>query len=245
MVGGQHKLHHIKCKPDDIAPYVLLPGDPNRAKIVAEKYLDKSQLVNEFRGLIAYTGMYHDIKISVVTTGMGCPSACIVLEELCILGIDTAIRIGTCGAIQKDIPPGSIIIPTGAVPLCGILHAYELEPLPPVPDFHILRALSDAAVNLNINHITGIVATSDAFYREIPQARIWEKRNVVAFEMECAGLFAIGMIKGIKVGAIVAATGNILYGEQVMETEITAKAIADEIKIALEAIRILHTGSSR
>ena len=237
------KPHHLKCQPGDIAQYALLPGDPGRTRMIAEKYLKDARLINDFRGLVAYTGKYDDIPVSVVTTGMGCPSAGIVLEEMKMLGVETVIRIGTCGAIQKTIPPGRIIIPSGAVPLCGILRAYDLELLPPVPDYTVLRAIVDAAQALKKACSVGIIATSDAFYREIPQAREWENKSVLAFEMECAGLFALGLVRGIKVGAILAATGNILYGEQVMETEEIALAIEDEIQIALDAVKRLEDRS--
>ncbi len=236
----QLKPHHLKCQSVDIAPYVLLPGDPGRAEMVAGKYLKDARLVSDFRGLVSYTGRYEDIPVSVVTTGMGCPSADIVLEELRMLGVKTVIRIGTCGAIQKDISPGRIIIPNGAVPLCGILRAYGLEPLPPVPDYTVLRAIVDSAYALKKEYSVGIIATSDAFYCEIPQAREWEDKNVLAFEMECAGLFSLGLVRGIRVGAVLTATGNILYGEQVMETEEIALAIEDEIQIALDAVERLY-----
>lgn len=234
------KPYHLKCQPGDIAPYALLPGDPGRAKMVAEKYLKNARLVNEFRGLVAYTGEYDGIPVSVVTTGMGCPAADIVLEEMKMLGVETVIRIGTCGAIQKNIPPGRIIIPNGAVPLCGILKAYDLELLPPVPDFTVLRAIVDSAQSLDLEYNVGVIATSDAFYSEIPQAREWENKAVLAFEMECAGLFILGLVRGIRVGAVLTATGNILYGEQVMETPQIAEAIEDEVRIALEAIKRLE-----
>ncbi|HAV43125.1 TPA: purine-nucleoside phosphorylase [bacterium] len=238
---GKHlKLHHLKCQPGDLAEYALLPGDPNRTRIIAQEYLDSPRMVNEFRGLLSYTGTYAGIPISVVTTGMGSPSASIVLEELNILGVKTVIRVGTCGAVKRDIPPGRIVIPNGAVPLCGILTAYELEPLPPVPDFTVLKTLVEAATFFEIEYTVGIIGTSDAFYGEVRQAKTWEDKGVVAFEMECAGLFALGLVKGLKVGAILATTGNILYGEQVMETEVTARAIRDEIRIALEAVKLLE-----
>ncbi|MFH1097904.1 MAG: nucleoside phosphorylase [Candidatus Desantisbacteria bacterium] len=234
------KLHHLKCQAGDIAQYALLPGDPGRARMIAEEYLENARLVNDFRGLVAYTGEYEGIPVSVVTTGMGCPSACIVLEELVMLGVKTLIRIGTCGAIQRDIQPGMVIIPNGAVPLCGILRAYGLPLLPPVPDYAVLRAIVDSAEHLGIQHRVGMIATSDAFYREIPQAREWEDKGVLAFEMECAGLFALGLVRGLRVGAVVTATGNILYGEQVMETVQIAEAIEDEVRIALGAVKRLE-----
>lgn len=241
-MGTQVKTHHLKCQPSDIAQYALLPGDPGRARMIAEKYLKNARLINDFRGLVAYTGEYDGTPVSVVTTGMGCPSAGIILEELSLLGVKTLIRIGTCGAIQRDIQQGMVIIPNGAVPLCGILRAYGLSLLPPVPDYAVLRAIVDSAEHLGIQHKVGMIATSDAFYREIPQAREWEDKGVLAFEMECAGLFGLGLVNGLRVGAVVITTGNILYGEQVMETEEIAEAIGNEIRIALNAVKRLEEG---
>jgi uridine phosphorylase len=106
----------------------------------------------------------------------------------------------------------------------------------------VLRAIVDSANHLGIHHRVGIIATSDAFYREIHQAREWEDKGVLAFEMECAGLFSLGLVRGIRVGAVLTATGNILYGEQVMETKEIALAIEDEIQIALNAVKRLEEG---
>jgi purine-nucleoside phosphorylase len=232
-------LIHLKFESKDLAESVLLPGDPLRAKFISEEFLSNSKVINEFRGLLSYTGEYKSIEVSVVTTGMGCPSAAIVIEELIKLGAKYLIRVGTCGGVQKNIQPGDLIIPTGAVPLAGILNEYGISPLPPVPDFEILNALVNSAKNSSLNWHLGIIATSDAFYKEISEAKEWENKNILAFEMECAAIFGISYLKKIKAGAILAATGNILYGEQVMETDITQKAIKEEIKIALEAIRSL------
>ncbi|MBU0599644.1 nucleoside phosphorylase [bacterium] len=230
---------HLKCNSSDLGKYVLLPGDPKRAKYVALNFLKEAQLVSDYRGLDSYTGKYKDIRVSVVTTGMGCPSAAIVTEELIMLGATTLIRIGTCGAIQKEISTGSIIIPTGAIPLVGIINQYNLACFCPTPDFYVLKALVQSAKELDKETSLGLIATSDSFYNEMDQAKSWSSKNILGLEMECAGIFAIAYLKKIKAAAILAVTGNLLFHEQVLDNEATKKAIDDEIEVALRAIELL------
>ncbi|MDI6785750.1 MAG: nucleoside phosphorylase [bacterium] len=232
---------HLKCTSKDIASYVLLPGDPKRAKFIADNFLEKAKLVSDYRGLNSYTGKYKSITVSVVTTGMGCPSAAIVVEELIELGAKTLIRIGTCGAIQKEIPAGCLIIPTGAIPLVGIINQYDLKCFSPTPDFYVLKALVQSANELHKNYFLGLIATSDSFYSEIKHAKYWSSKNILGFEMECAGIFTISYLRKIKAAAILAATGNLMQHEQVLDNEITKKAISDEIEVALRAIEILDS----
>lgn len=231
---------HLKCTSKDIGNYVLLPGDPKRAEFVAKNFLEEARLVSDYRGLNSYTGKHKNITISVVTTGMGCPSAAIVIEELTKLGAKTLIRIGTCGAIQKEIPTGSLIIPTGAIPLVGIINQYELECFSPSPEFYALQALVKSANELNKKSFLGLIATSDAFYSEMKQAAYWSTKNVLGFEMECAGIFTISYLRKVKAAAILAVTGNLMQHEQVLDNESTKKAISDEIEVALRAIEILE-----
>lgn len=231
---------HLKCSAKDIANYVLLPGDPKRAEFIADNFLEKARLVSDYRGLNSYTGKYKNIAVSVVTTGMGCPSAVIVVEELIKLGAKTLIRIGTCGAIQKEILTGSLIIPTGAIPLVGIIDQYDLKCFSPIPDFYVLKALVQSASDLQKELSLGLIATSDSFYSEMKQAKYWSSKNVVGFEMECAGIFTISYLRKVKSAAILAVTGNLMQHEQVLDNEVTKKAIRDEIEVALRAIEILN-----
>ncbi|MEK6645170.1 MAG: nucleoside phosphorylase [Candidatus Firestonebacteria bacterium] len=226
---------HLKCNKKDVAKICLLPGDPGRTQLIAEKYLDKPKKINDFRGLLAYTGFYQKVPVSIVTTGMGCPSAGIVVEELVKLGAKILIRIGTCGGVSKNIKPGDLIIPTSAVGLVGIISAYKIEPWTPVPDINVVNALLDSVKEKKLRYWIGAICTSDAFYREVEQAREWEDKKILAFEMECAGIFALAALRGIKAGAILTATGNILYGRQVMETLFVKKSIEQMIKVALSS----------
>lgn len=234
-----HRHIHLKCDPEDVAKYVLLPGDPGRSKLIAGKFLKGSRVINEFRGLLSYTGQYEGIDVSVVTTGMGCPSAAIVVEELIDMGARHLIRVGTCGATQEGIHPGDLIIPTGAVPLTGIISEYDLKVFTPVPNYSVLKALADAAQESAISAEMGLVATSDAFYSEMAHAKWWAQRNILAFEMECAAIFTVAYLRKVAAGAILAVTGNLLNEEQVIENEITMTAIETECRIALKAIALL------
>lgn len=223
-----------------MAKYVLLPGDPARTEYIAKTYLDKPRVVSDFRGLLAYTGFYSGTRVSVFTTGMGCPSAGIVVEELSRLGAKTLIRVGTCGGVQKKVKPCDYIIPVAAVPLVGLLRAYKLASLSSRPDPGVLSALVRTAEKMNVRHWQGVICTSDAFYREVEQAKQWEKKGVLAFEMECAGIFALSRMLGLKTGAVLTATGNILYGTQVMETPEVRRAVKRMAEIALETIPLLE-----
>ena len=249
---------HLKCKSSEVAKFCLLPGDPCRAELIAKKYLSNYRVINKHRGLFAYTGKWKNIPVSVFTTGMGCPSAGIVVEEIAKLGVKYIIRVGTCGGVQKKINPGDYIIPDKAIPLIGLLKVYGIKYTPQFPDSDIFNILIKSVENF-VNRDTtqprwvpvfstkkegqslwtGTICTSDAFYKEVEQARKWESKGVLAFEMECAGIFALAKLRRIKAGTILTATGNILYGRQVMETPAIKKAIDRMILIALEAIKEL------
>lgn len=232
---------HLKCKSSDLAEFCLLPGDPGRTEIVAKKYLAKPKLINSHRSLVAYTGKYKDIPVSVVTTGMGCPSAAIVVEELAKLKPGaTLIRIGTCGGVPKSVRPGDLVIPNGAVPLVGILKSYGVENRPPVPAPNVFDVLVKQAYLARTPYHAGMICTSDAFYQEKTEAKVWEKKGVLACEMECAGIFALARLRGLKAGAVLTATGNILYGKQVMDTPAIRAAIKTMIQMSLDTIENLY-----
>lgn len=227
---------HLKIKLKDLSPTVLLSGDPGRTKMVAEKFLTSAKIINDFRGLLAYTGKFRGLPLSVVTTGMGCPSAAIVVEELATLGARILIRIGTCGAVQKKINPGNLIIPNSAIPLVGLLKSYRLSQRKTKPDLEVMKKLVEKTSETGISYWVGSICTSDAFYQEKREAKEWESKGILALEMECAGLFALAKLRKVKAGAILTVTGNILYGQQVMETKEIEKSINIMCKIALETI---------
>ncbi len=220
---------------------VLLPGDPQRSAYIADKFLHGSKLINDYRGLNSYTGFYHNKKVSIVTSGMGSPSAGIVIEELSRLGVKVIIRIGTCGGINKQVKPGDIVIPTGAGSMIGFKNIYGIGEIPSVPHFSILENLVKyTSVRGTLQrapafHI-GPIMTSDAFFSEKKDAKLLESKGILAIEMECAALFALGHALGIRTGALLLATGNINYGEQVMDSPQVRASLDAAILIALRAL---------
>jgi purine-nucleoside phosphorylase len=203
--------------------------------MIARKYLSNAKVISKHRGLLAYTGKWRNIPVSVFTTGMGCPSAGIVVEEIIRLGVKQMIRIGTCGGVQKEILPGDYVIPDKAIPLVGLLDVYNIKKTAQTPDNRIFKKIVETSVK-NKYHI-GTICTSDAFYKEVEQARKWKSKGVLAFEMECAGIFALAKLRKVKAGCILTATGNIIYGKQVMETPSIKKSIENMVLIALETIK--------
>src|SRR5689334_1014575 len=185
---------HLRAEPGDYAPIVLLPGDPNRATRIAERFdggLAKTRRVNDHRAMYGYTGTYRGVPVSVQTTGMGTPSLSIVVEELLRLGARRLIRVGTCGGIGRGIRTGDLVIASAATPFDGSTATYlHGEPYAPTGDFALLRALDDAATKRGIRHHVGQVATVDVFYNPDPDYfSKWRSRGVLAFEMETSALY--------------------------------------------------------
>ncbi len=237
------KLYHLKIKREDIAGLVLLPGDPQRSLYIADNFLKYAEVINEYRGLNAYTGYYNNKIVSVVTSGMGAPSAAIVIEELHRLGVHTILRTGTCGGVAKNVKPSDLVIPTGAGSMIGFKNAYGIGEIPSVPDFYILKNLVAAAEKYRNNashHVPAVrigpIMTSDAFFSEKKDAKSLESKGILAMEMECAALFALGHVLHIKTGAILLATGSINYGEQVMDSPAIRASMDSMIEIALDTL---------
>jgi uridine phosphorylase len=156
---------HIMCGIGDIEKYVMLPGDPKRVEKIAS-FFDEAHKVAEYRGYVTYSGKVDGIGISSCSTGIGCPSAAIVVEELSKIGAETFIRVGTTGALQPDIEIGDIIIATAAVRMDGATRSYLPVEYPAVANFEVVSALLQASRKLKKKVHLGIVLTSDAFYGE-------------------------------------------------------------------------------
>jgi len=249
----KHMQPHIMCGVGDVAKYVLIPGDPRRVEKIAA-FFDESKKVADYRGFVTYTGTVNGIEISACSTGIGCPSAAIAVEELSRIGAETFIRVGTTGALQNDIKMGDIVIATSAVRADGTSRSYAPIELPAVADFNVTSALVDAAHKLRQKIHFGPVLTSDAFYGDLDNLRLWSKYNVLSVEMESSTLFTLANVKKLKAGSILAVDGNPLMGlgkgefepgEKTGELdEHVQKAINTEIRIAIEAIKILESSST-
>ncbi len=226
---------HIRAQPGDVAPLVLLPGDPARATHVAER-LDRARCYNEFRGLLGYSGAYKGTRVSVQTTGMGAPSAAIVVEELALLGAKTVIRIGTCGGTRADIRPRDLIVATAACPLDGTTRQYlEGDPYAPAATYRVVRALAEAAERLGARHHVGPVATEDALYAVTPEwSERWAARGVLAQEMEASAVFTVAALRGLEAGCLLTVSNSAGQHERLLDDELLP-AIDRMIEVALEA----------
>lgn len=192
---------HIMCGMGDVAKYVLIPGDPRRVETIAS-FLDKSRKVADYRGFITYTGSSDGTGISVCSTGIGCPSAAIAVEELARIGAETFIRVGTTGALQKNINVGDIVIATAAVRADGTSRNYAPIELPAVADFNVAAALLQAAKESKRKIYFGLVLSSDAFYCKHENLKQWSKLNVLSVEMETSVIFTIATLRKLRAGSI-------------------------------------------
>jgi purine-nucleoside phosphorylase len=233
---------HLRAEEGDYAPLVLLPGDPNRARRISERFDDGStRQVNDHRGLLGFTGTYHGTPVSVQTSGMGTPSISIVVEELLRLGVQRLVRVGTCGGIAKGLKTGDLVIATGACPVDGATRTYlHGEAYAPVADFELTRALVDAASTEGVQARTGLVASVDVFYNpDDDYAKRWRERGVLAFEMEASALFFLAARSGVQ--AACALTVSDVLSEEVtteesyLPLEELDRAIDRMIGVALEA----------
>ena len=192
---------HLRADEGDYAPLVLLPGDPNRARRISERFDDGSvRQVNDHRGLLGFTGTYRGVPVSVQTSGMGTPSLSIVVEELLRLGARRLIRVGTCGGIAMGLRTGDLVIATASCPVDGATRTYlHGEAYAPAADFDLTRALVDAAAAAEVEAQTGLVASVDVFYNtDDDYAQRWRERGVLAFEMEASALFFLAARAGVQ-----------------------------------------------
>ncbi|MEX2246501.1 MAG: purine-nucleoside phosphorylase [Dehalococcoidia bacterium] len=226
---------HVRGRPGDVAPVVLLVGDPARATRTAES-LDGALCYNEFRGLLGYTGTYHGVPVSVQTTGMGCPSAAIVCEELAMLDARILIRMGTCGAVQLSTEPKDVIIATAACPLDGTTPDYlQGVRYAPAATFRVVRALVDAAEAAGLRQHTGVIATEDALYavRE-GWVELMRPLGVLAQEMEASAIFTVAALRGLEAGCILVASNRAGQQERLPDDQLQP-AIDAMIRVGLEA----------
>jgi purine-nucleoside phosphorylase len=192
---------HLHAEAGDYAPTVLLPGDPNRARTISERFdAGSARMVNDHRGMLGFTGTFNGQPVSVQTSGMGTPSLSIVVEELLRLGATRLIRVGTCGGIGRGIRTGDLVVATGACPTDGATATYlHGEAYAPVPDFDLTRALVESAERQSIPVRTGLVASVDVFYNpDADYAQRWRDRGVLAFEMEASALFYLAARNGVQ-----------------------------------------------
>ncbi len=230
---------HIHAEAGEVAPLVLLPGDPNRALLIAETFFDAPTLYSDYRGMLGYTGHYRGMPVSVQTTGMGCPSLAIITEELIHLGAKTLIRVGTAGIVAAEVDPGDLVIASAAVPMDGTTRMYlKGAPYAPVASFSVTRALADAAPSAHV----GLIQTEDAFYATQPEdvARLAE-HGVLVVEMEAAALFLLGKLRRVETGCALVAS-NRIGDSSFVDPAFLRERVLEMAQVTLEAsLRLSRT----
>ncbi len=234
---------HIRAEPGQYAEACLLPGDPLRAKYVAETFLESAEQRNWERGMLGYTGTFNGKPVSVQATGMGCPSAAIVIEELSQLGVKRLLRIGTCGGLQADLKLGDLIVAVSAVPADSTAtHYVGGEPHAPTADWELVHAAVRAAMELGKPVRVGPIVSSDIFYNpDEGQYGRWSERGILAVEMEAAVLFTLGALRKVKAGCLLTVSDIVVEGEFVRISDEEMKAAVDQMtELALTTVTAGH-----
>ena len=222
----------------DFAESILLPGDPLRARYIAETHLEKVRLVTEVRGMLGYTGEYRETAVSVMGTGMGVPSASIYATELITeYGVKNLIRVGTCGAIQPEVRLRDIVLGMGACTDSGGNRArFDGADFAAIADFHLLRTAVETAERLGLRVHVGNLFTADLFYDPRPER--YERiaaMGVLAAEMEAAGLYAIAAEHGVRALAM-AMAGDHLGDQESLSSEERERGVDQMVELALETV---------
>jgi purine-nucleoside phosphorylase len=229
---------HISAEKGDFAPSILLPGDPLRAKHIAENFLDDAKLVNEVRNMLGYTGTYQGVDVSVMGTGMGIPSASIYATELITeYGVERLIRVGSCGGILPSVELRDIVLAMGASTDSGVNRVrYGGYDFSATADFGLLRAAADAAESRGIAVKVGNVHSADLFYNPDPDAfDRMEAMGVLAVEMEAAGLYGVAAEKGGRALTIATVSDHVRTGASTTSEE-REQTFDDMVVIALETV---------
>ncbi len=226
---------HNSAEKGDIAKSVLLPGDPLRAKFIAETFLEDAKEFNHVRGILGYTGTYKGIPVSVMGTGMGCPSIGIYTYELIhFYDVENLIRIGSCGAIQPDLELGDLVIAQASCTDTNYASQYELPgQFSPIADFGLLLKAKESADRHGYRYRIGSVNCTDVFYRKNDPWRKWAAMGVLASEMESFALYCNAAEGGAKALAMFTVSDSLVSGEA-MSAEDRQTSFTNMMTVALE-----------
>jgi uridine phosphorylase len=247
-IGSEGKQYPIACAKGDLAEYLLVPGDPDRVPKIAE-FWDSSQEVASHREFRSFTGKYGDVSISALSSGIGPACMAIAVNEAANIGVKTFIRVGSTGAIQKNVKCGDVVISSGAVRLDGTSNCYVMPEYPAFASYEALLALIEAAERLKIrNYHVGVTATTADFYagqnrwtlegaslRSPDLLAKLQEAKVLNFEMETATLYTLAGISGLRAGSVCA-----VYAKRCTNVFAPGAGEANAIKIANEAVKILN-----
>lgn len=228
---------HIGAKENEIAETVLLPGDPLRAKYIAETFLENAQLYNEVRNMFGYTGTYKGKRISVQGTGMGVPSISIYVNELMnSYNVQNLIRVGTCGAIQKDVKVRDVILAMSSSTDSQMNRlTFGGVDFAPTANFDLLYKAYHAGLEKGLNLKVGNVFTADQFYNDNAELEKWAQHQILAIEMETTALYTLAAKFDRKALSILTVSDHILTGEETTSEE-RQTTFNEMIEVALEAV---------
>ena len=246
----KHALQfHIQCKEGDVGRYCLLPGDPGRCEKIAA-YFDDPVKIGQNREYCIYTGTLLGEKVSVCSTGIGGPSAVIAMEELHNIGVETFVRVGTCGGIALKVQSDDVVIATGAIRHEGASREYAPIEFPAVSDYVVQEALVQAAKNLGKPWHAGVVQCKDSFYGQHDPVRMpvsyellekweaWKRLGVLASEMESAALFCWAAALGVRCGSCF----HVVWNQEREKAGLDQKESHDlsaAIEVGIEAVKLL------
>ncbi len=226
---------HISAKLGDFAKTVLMPGDPKRAKFIAENYLENAVLVNDVRGVQGYTGYYKGKRVSVMASGMGQPSIGIYSYELFnFYDVDAIIRVGSCGSFSKDLHVRDIIVAQGACTNGNYASQYNLPgTFCPIADFNLVRRAAEECEKAGVNYRVGNILSSDMFYDDANSGMQWAKMGVLGVEMESAALYCNAARAGKKALCICTVSDSFIYPEENTTAEERQNSFTKMMEIAL------------
>ena len=234
---------HVRAEPGDYAEACLLPGDPLRAKYIAETYLDDAVQRNAERGMLGYTGEFEGRPVSVQATGMGCPSAAIVIEELVQLGVKRMLRVGTCGGLQPDLALGDLIVALSAIPADATArHLVGTDQHVPTASWELVHGAVHVAKDVGQSMRLGPIVSSDLFYNpDGGQYERWSSRGVLAVEMEAAVLFTLGALRGFAAGCLLTVSDVVVEREFKRISDEELRAAVDRMtRVALATVTSEH-----
>ncbi len=231
---------HISAGPGDFAEAVLLPGDPLRARYIAEHFLDGAREVTAVRNMLGFTGTYRDMPVSVMGTGMGIPSASIYATELIKdYGVQRLVRVGSCGGVGEGIALRDVVLAAGACTDSQVNRArYGGQDFAAIADFALLRRAAEAAEAADIAVRVGNVHSAELFYDPRPtQLDMFRRMGVLAIEMEAAGLYGVAAEYGARALGVMTVSDLVPSGEQTSSDE-RERTFGEMVTVALEALRL-------
>ena len=232
---------HIDAAPGDFAKTVLMPGDPLRAKFIAETYLTDAKLVNNVRGIHGYTGMYKDTRVSVMASGMGMPSIGIYSWELYnIFGVENIMRIGSAGSLSEKVRVRDLVFGMAASTNSNYASQFGLPgTLAPTADYDMLKTAVAQAEAIGARYHVGNILSSDTFYDDDPAANSkWQKMGVLCIEMEAAALYMNAARAGKRALALLTISDHLVTGEATTAAE-RQTSFTQMMEVALETARAL------